>query len=134
MFFSVKRKQFTLAFDNSLQVHGPGPDREQIFQCVFRVVQAQIDAFVTVFQQQLAAVFVVAVSDVDKRLTEIRQRKQQLFFHALPVPVRDFVDAAFGIEVIGEKLLFMTEFFGEEGVDEGDVVVYAARFKDFFAA
>src|SRR5262249_20271997 len=88
----------------------------------------------TMFEQHLAAVLVVAVCHVDKRLSEVRQRKQQLFFHALPIPIRDFIDAALGIELVGEEPLFMAKLFREESIDEGDVVMHAPCLENLFAA
>src|SRR5262245_53428379 len=85
-------------------------------------------------QQKLAAVFEISIGDVNERLTEICQRKEELLFDALPIPVRDLINPAFGIEGISEKLAFVTKLFSEERIDKSNVVVDPAHFKDFFTA
>ena len=86
------------------------------------------------FKQQLASILEIAVGDVDERLAEVRQRKEELLLHALPIPVRNFINPAFWIELIGEETLFVAELFSEEGVDKRNVVVNAPRLEDLFAA
>ena len=113
---------------------GRRPDRIQILQRIFRIVDPQVDAFVPMFQQQFTAVFEVAVGDIDERLPEIRQTEKQLLFHAFPVPVGDFVHTALGVELVGEELVLVAELFGEERIDERDVVVDPPRFENLLAA
>jgi hypothetical protein len=87
-----------------------------------------------VFQQQFTAVFEIAVRDVDKRLTEVRQREEQLLLHALPIAVGNFVDAALWIELIGKELSFVAELFREKRIDECDVVVDTPGLENLFTA
>ena len=53
---------------------------------------------------------------------------------AFPVPVRDLVDAALRVELIGEEPALVAELFGEESIDESDVVMHPAGFENLFAA
>src|SRR5205814_217563 len=92
------------------------------------------DSFVAVVQQQLSAIFEVAIGYVDKRLTEVCERKEHLLLHALPVPIGDFINAALGIELICEEPPLVAELFSEERVNERDVIVHTPRFKNLFAA
>src|SRR5262245_58616944 len=103
MFLSVERKELALAFDHGSQMDRSRPHREQVLQGVLSVVQTQIDSFMPVFEQQFAAVLEITVDDINERLAEVGQAKQQLLFDAFPVAVRDLVDAALRIEVIGEE-------------------------------
>src|SRR5215471_14506477 len=134
MFFSVEREQLAFALDNGLQMHRPRPDREQILQRILSIIEAQVNTFVTMIEQQFAAVFEIAVGDIDERLSEIRQREEKLLLDALPVSVGNLVDPALGVELIREKPFFVAELFGEERVDESNVVVNPSRFKNLFAA
>src|SRR5438132_12456610 len=86
------------------------------------------------FQQQFAAIFEVAVNDINEGLSEIRQAEQQLLFHAFPIAVGNLVSASLGIELIGEELLLMAELFGEERMDERDVVMDTPRLEYLFFA
>src|SRR5215471_17057206 len=115
-------------------MHRPRPERVDVLQRVFGVVDSKVDALVPVLEQQFAAILKIAIRDINKRLPEIRQREQQLLLHALPVAISDFVNTALRIELIREEPLFMAELFGKEGVDKCDVVVNASRFEDLFAA
>ena len=64
MFFSIEREQLAFAFDQRLQVHRTGPDRVEILQRVLCIVDAQVDPFMPVVEQQLAAILEVAVHDL----------------------------------------------------------------------
>ena len=52
----------------------------------------------------------------------------------LPIAIGDLVDPPLRIELIREEAVLMAELFGEEGIDERDVVVHAARFENLFAS
>ena len=134
MFFTVVCEYLSFAFDPSAQMHRTSPDRIDILQRIFRVIDPKINTLMPMIEQQFPAVFEIAVGNVDKWLSKIGERKQQLLFDALPVPVRDFIDAAFRIELIREKPALMTELFSEERVDERDVIVDAPRFENLLAA
>src|SRR6266850_1702751 len=133
VFFTIICEQFAFAFHQSPQVYRPCPDRVEILQRIFGVIDTKVNAFMPMIQQQLSPILKIAIGNVDKRLSEVGQRKQQLLFHALPVPVADFVNPPLRIELIGEEAALMAELFGKESVDECDVVVYAARLEDFLA-
>src|ERR1041385_4202410 len=87
MLFSVERKQLSFTFHRGLQVHGTRPQSVEVFQRVLRIVDAQVNTFMPMFQQQFTAILEIAIRNVDEWLPEIRQRKQQFLFHALPVPI-----------------------------------------------
>ena len=106
----------------------------KILQRVLRIIDPQIDAFMAVVEQQFTAVFEIPVGDVDERLPKVRQGEEQLLFHAFPIAVGDLVDAALRIERVREELVLVAELFGEERVDERDVVMDPPRFKNLFAA
>ena len=135
MFFSVEREQLAFAFDQSSQVHRPRPDLIKIFQRVFRVVDSQVDSFVPVFQQQFAAIFEIAVGDVNERLAEIRQTENSSFCFTL-FQLRSAISYTprSGLNWYVKKLLFVAELFGEERIDERDVVVNPACFEDLLAS
>src|SRR5215831_16202051 len=115
-------------------MHRTRPKRENVLQRVFSIVDSKVNAFMPVFEQQFAAVFKIAIRDIDERLSEIRQRKQQFLLDALPVAIGDFVNAALRIELVREEPFFMAELFGEERINERDVVVHTPRFEDLFTA
>src|SRR5690349_10442177 len=105
MLLSVEAEQLLLTLNHGLDVDRPTPNLKQVFQGLLRVVNAQIDAFMPVLEQQFAAIFKISIDGVDKRLTEVGQSREQLLFYAFPIPVGDLVDAPFRIEGINEKFV-----------------------------
>src|SRR5439155_18086253 len=85
-------------------------------------------------EQELAAVFEVAVDDFDDRLPEIRQLLQKLLLHLLELAVEDLPAVGLLVEAIDEQLLLGGEIGSEELVDEGDVVIVFAHFEDLLPA
>ena len=65
------------------------PHADQRGQRLARVVGAQIDAVVLVLEQELAAVSVVRVDDVDERIAEVRELEEQLLLHLLELAALD---------------------------------------------
>src|ERR1051326_6236517 len=134
MFFTVVSEYPSFAFDPGPQMHRTTPDRIDILQRIFRVIDPKIDTLMPMIEQQFPAIFEVAVGNVDKWLSKIGERKQQLLFDALPVPIGNFINAAFRIELVREEPALVTELFREERVDERDVIVDAPRFENLLAA
>src|SRR5205814_5754802 len=62
------------------------------------------------------------------------EAEEELLFHFFELAAFDFPVAATLVEPEGEELVVAAELFGEELVDEGDVVVQLAHFEDLAAA
>src|SRR5581483_10744234 len=73
VFIAVEGKHGGLAIDERLQMHRPAPDKLNVRQGVGRLIQAQLDAGVLVFEQQFAAVAEIAVYYINPRFSEVRQ-------------------------------------------------------------
>src|SRR5262249_32517316 len=116
------------------QMHRASPDVLDVGQGVRRLVEPQLDARVLVLEQQLAAVAVVAVYYIDPRFSEVSQAEQEALLDFLEIARLDVVLA--GLLGVGEREepVADAERGGEEGVDEGDVVVDAADLKDLLPA
>src|SRR2546430_13664679 len=110
--------------------HRPAPHRLQVDERVFGVVDAQVDAVVTVGEEQLAAVLEIAIHHLDDGLAEVGELLEELALHLLELAVEDLPAVAFLVEAVHEQLLLGGEVGGEELVDEGDVVVVLADFED----
>jgi hypothetical protein len=134
VFFPVECEHLGLALDGGFQVDRARPDLVQISDRVFGVIDAEIDPFVAVFEQQFAAILEIGIAYVNERLSEIGEAGQQLLFDALPISIGDLVNTSFGIELIDEESVLVTEFLGEERIDKGDVVVDPPGFENLLAA
>ena len=98
------------------------------------VVQPQVHPFVPVRQVQLAAVAVVGVCDVDEGLAEVCQLEQQSPLHLREFPALDRVDLLSAVVGEGEQPVRAAEILGDEGVDEGHVIVEAADLEDLLSS
>src|SRR5439155_747169 len=134
MIAAVEAHQHALAVDAGDDPYRPAPHRLQVDQRVLRVVDAQVDAVVTVREQELAAVLEVAVDHLDDRLAEVGELLEQLLLHLLELAVEDLPAVRLLVEPVDEQLLLGGEIGGEEFIDEGDVVVVLADFEDLLAA
>ena len=79
MFVSVKRQNDFGVFQHRLDVNRTLPNLVQVRERVLGVVGLQLHAAKAVFQEQLAAVFVIAVPDINDRPPDVGQ--------ALPVSI-----------------------------------------------
>ena len=131
MFAAVEGERGRLALDDRLQVNRPTPDELQVGQRVFRLVLAQVHSVMFVPQQQLAAVLVVAVHDVDPRLAEVGQTEQQPLLDLVELPRLDDVLPRLVLEGEAEHLVLAAELRRQEGIDKGYIVVDAAHLEDF---
>src|SRR5205823_6248723 len=111
----------------------PLPDARQAFERVARVIHFQIRALVLVLEQQLAAVLEVALFDVDERLPEVGEPKEQLVFDLLELAALDLPIARALVEAERKELLFAAKLLGEELVDERHVVVQLAHLEYLLA-
>src|SRR5438876_2268861 len=134
MVAAVEAHQHALAVDAGDDAYGPAPHRLQIDQRVLGVVDAQVDAVVTMREEQLAAVLEVAVDHLDDRLAEVGELLEQLLLHLLELAVEDLPAVRLFVEPVDEQLLLRGEVGGEELVDERDVVVVLADLEDLLAA
>src|SRR5688572_23211969 len=134
MAFTIEAQQFVLTFNHGLDVNGSAPQLENVLESIPRVIEPEIDAIVTVLQHKFPAVFEVAVDNLNNGLPKVRQPREQFLFNALPVSVGDFVPSAFCVVAVDEELVFVAELLGEEGIDEGDVVVDAASLENLVPA
>src|SRR5207248_7501261 len=130
MVAAVEAHQHALAVDAGDDAYRPAPHRLQVDQRVLRVVDAQVDAVVTVREEQLAAVLEVAVDHLDDGLAEVGELLEQLLLHLLELAVEDLPAVRLLVEAVDEQLLLGREVRGEELVDEGDVVVVLAYLED----
>src|SRR5690349_16324737 len=103
MFFTVVREYLSFTFNPSPQMHRTTPDRKQILQRIFGVIDPQINTLMAMIEQQFPAVFEIALGNVDEWLSKIGERKQHLLLDALPVAIRDFINATLGIELIRKE-------------------------------
>src|SRR6516164_4774695 len=99
-------------------MHGSAPDG---------LVVLQIDARVGVFEQQFPAVAIIAVYYIDPRFSEISQAKQEPLLDFFKIARLDDVLAALLLVGEREHVIPDAELGRQERVDEGDVVVDAAR-------
>src|SRR5262245_22630622 len=120
------------AEDDALVVHLGGdadraaPELVDVLERVARPILLEVDAVVRVAHQQLAAVLPVAVDDVDDRLSEVGERGEELRLDLAELARLDLPVTGVLVEAVGEQALLAREVFGEELVDEGDVVVELA--------
>src|SRR5256885_3094622 len=134
--FSVRMIAAVEPHEDALPVHAgddghrPAPHRLQVDERVLRVVHAQVDAVVTVGEEQFAAVLEIAVHHLDDGLAEVGELLEELAFHLLELAVEDLPAVPLLVEAVDEELLFRGEVRGEELVDEGDVVVVLADLED----
>src|SRR5256714_780187 len=110
--------------------HGPAPHRLQVDERVLGIVDAQVDAVVTVGEEQLPAVLEIPVHDFDDGLAEVGELLEELALHLLELAVEDLPAVPLLVEAVDEELLLGGEVGGEELVDEGDVVVVLADLED----
>src|SRR4051812_46641846 len=85
-------------------------------------------------EQKLALVLIVAVGHIDERTTHIGELKEKLLFHFLEVPIGDLVLIGPSIERVGIELQTLDELLGEILIDEGHVIADAPALKDLLPA
>src|SRR5438477_2861381 len=134
MVAAVESHEDALAVHAGDDGHRPAPYRLQVDERVLGVVDAQVDAVVTVGEEQLAAVLEVAVHHLDDGLPEVGELLEELALHLLELAVEDLPAVALLVEPVDEELLLGGEVGGEELVDEGDVVVVLAHLEDLLPA
>src|SRR4051812_14508411 len=130
MIAAVEPHQDTLPVQAGDDGHRPAPHRLQVDERVLGVVDAQIDAVVTVGEKQLAAVLEIAVHHLDDGLAEVGELLEELALHLLELAVEDLPAVSLLVEAVDEELLLGGEVGGEELVDEGDVVVVLSHLED----
>src|SRR5437763_4510589 len=130
MVAAVESHEDALAVHAGDDGHRPAPYRLQVDERVLGIVAAQVDAVVTVGEEQLAAVLEVAVHHLDDGLPEVGELLEELALHLLELAVEDLPAVALLVEPVDERLLLGGEVGGEELVDEGDVVVVLAHLED----
>ena len=99
-----------------------------------RVVGAEVDALVIVLEEQLAAVVVVRVLDVDERVARVRELEEELLLDLLELARLDLVALVAVRPREAEQLVVAAEVGREELVDERDVVVERAHLEDLLLA
>src|SRR5256885_14169075 len=130
MVAAVESHEDALAVHAGADGHRPAPHRLQVDERVLGVVEAQVDAVVTVGKEQLAAVLEVAVHHLDDGLAEVGELLEELALPLLELAVEDLPAVSLLVEAVDEELLLGGEVGGEELVDEGDVVVVLADLED----
>src|SRR5678816_684557 len=120
---TVEAQAHALALHLGHQVAGPAPDGLEVPERLPGVVRLEILTIVLVGQQQLAPVLEVPVHHLDDRLTEVGELAEELVLHLAELAVEDLPAVPLLVEAVDEQLLLHRELGGEEGVDEGDVVV-----------
>src|SRR3954463_2178421 len=130
MVAAVEPHQDSLAVHAGDDGHRPAPHRLQVDERVLGVVGPQIDAVVSVGEEQFAPVLEVAVHHLDDGLAEVGELLEELALHLLELAVEDLPAIPLLVESVDEELLLGSEVGGEELVDEGDVVVVLADLED----
>ena len=109
------------------------PDALQVGERVAGVVVLQFNSLELVLEEQLTAVSIVAVGDVDERSPVIGQAAEQLLLDLWELPRGDFVGIAAVVVSEAEQLVLEAELRRQVGVDERHVIVNAANLEDFLA-
>src|SRR5262249_1717411 len=102
-----------------VEVHGAVPDLLEVDQGLARVVLAQVDAFVLVREDELAAVRVVPIRGDDDGAAEVGELEEERVLDLPELPALEGPGAALGLVAEGEELMAAAELLGEEGIDEG---------------
>src|SRR5205085_7485838 len=89
MVAAVESHEDALAVHAGDDGHRPAPYRLQVDERVLGIVDAQVDAVVTVGEEQLAAVLEVAVHHLDDGLPEVGELLEELALHLLELAVED---------------------------------------------
>ncbi len=134
VFVAVEGKDGFLAFDQGFDMDWPRPEPVEVGQGVAGIVDLQIDTVVLVFEKKLAAVFVVAVANLDDRTADVGQTVEKAFFNFGEFAAFDVVGVGIFVVVEGEELVLAAKVEREELVDKHQVVVDAADFENFLAA
>src|SRR5206468_119453 len=121
-------------FERRFDMNRTLPELVKVREGVLSVVGLQLDAAVAVLEKQLAAVLIVAVLDVNDRPADVREIKQQALFHLLKFAAFDLVVAGILVESEGKELVLAAKIERQELVDERQIVVDAADFKNLLAA
>src|SRR5687767_15272349 len=83
MLAAVEAHHHLLALDDREEVHGALPYADEALHDLARVVGAEIHALVIVLEEELAAVVVVRVLDVDERVARVRELEEELLLDLL---------------------------------------------------
>src|ERR1700722_17019426 len=130
LLFAVEAEHLLLALDDGQQVDRAAPDAAERRQSRAGLVDLQVGPLVPMADEELAAVLVVGVLDVDEGVAEVGQREEHLVFDLLELARVDLVVAAAIVHRKREELVPLAEVGGEVLVDEGDVVVELAPLED----
>src|SRR3954463_4670853 len=130
MVAAVEPHQDSLAVHAGDDGHRPAPHRLQVDERVLGVIGTQVDAVMTVGEEQFAPVLEVAVHHLDDGLAEVGELLEELALHLLELAVEDLPAVPLLVEPVDEELLLGGEVGGEELVNEGDVVVVLADLED----
>src|SRR5262245_6583572 len=134
MFVSVEGEDDLAILQDRFNMDRTFPKLVQVGERVLSVVRLQLNAAVAVLEEQLAAVLVVPILDIDDRPADVRQIKQQPLFHFVEFAAFDFIIARILVESEGKELVAAAEIEGQELVDERQVVVDAADLEDFLTS
>ena len=93
MFAAVEGQDGEAIVESRFDVHGTPPKPVQVLQRVAGVVDLEFGAAEDMFEEQLAAILVVAVADANDRAAAIGQAEQQLLLDLLELAAFDFVVA-----------------------------------------
>ena len=91
MLAAIEANRHLLGLDQGEEVHGPLPHAHEALHDLARIVGTEIDALVIVAEQELAAVVVVRVLDVDERVAGVRELEEELLLHLLELARLDLV-------------------------------------------
>ena len=87
-----------------------------------------------VFKIDLAPVLIVAIYNIDKRLAQVSQAKEELYLDFPKVPTGNLISICLLIILVSKKLLVAAEIFCEEGVNESYIIVYFSDLKALLLA
>ena len=103
----------------------------QVSKRILRVVLFQFDSLESVLQIQLTPISVIGIHNINERPAVVGQTVEQLQFDFLKLSRSDLVVLAAVVKRERKHLVLLAEFRRQKGVDECDVVVDSADFKNF---
>src|SRR5688500_20514 len=118
MLLAVKGKCGDVILEHSFDMDWPLPQLEQSGQRIGCIIQLEFDTVEAVFQEQLAAIFIVPIADTDDRSAYVRQIKKQLPFDFVEFPAFNLIVPRLFVETEGEELVCPAKIQGQEFVDK----------------
>ena len=94
---------------------------------------AAFATFVAVAKVQFAAILIVAVFYIDKRLAEVRQAEEQLLLDLLKLARGDFIQIGITVVAEGEEFMLHREFGCQKLIDERHIIIELTHLEQLLA-